>query len=405
MLNKKWTGVVAASIVVSGAVQSCVGCADIYSILSNLKGVRHYFLGEFVKYILRITRDFSVAESLAKRMFTILKSRNKGEEERIIKALKIFSNIDEDLDFSEKTIVYLIEKIKKPGINFAEEGKGLELINYLISVPVIDKGSEESSANKFSSFLNEKDLLRKLLSYRDNNFSEDYEDYSKKMEEIEKKVKKYATYLNALEKVKYSDKTGSNTIILKKLRKLLKETNENISDEAIVEKVVNLTEKELMHYIINGLAYIKNYYANPNGWVRYLATLGFFIDKNSFPTEENDYHDILLKYYFGSAIPGAMLNTFFDLLTSPFGIGKINPVNILAAPYMDKTRKKITDYKRYDYLNHDKHLRSLSTMSAFDNSSILDVSTKDYFLGYIKEIFFQGAKVVAGNFFHQLFQQ
>ena len=393
MLSKKLIGTVATSSLVGMASQSSMGYADIYSILSKLKTEDPSITGEFVKYNLRIERDFAVVESVAKRMFSILKSRNKGEEIGIINVLKECSNTTIDLANNEESIEYLINKIKNPNGRLVEELRGLELINNLLNAKIIEEDKE------YTSFLKSKDLLKELLSYQKReDFVKDYENYSEKMKHSEEKIEQIVEFLNStkeiLNKVKNINKVQTmREPRIRKEYKSLKIWVKDFDDTGFAN-----IEKDLKNEIDKCYHFVKEYYSNPNGWVRYLATLGFFINKNSFPTQENmcSYSSILLKYYAFSTAPGFLAvrcfkqlsNYAFNETLKSFGVENkigINPVNILLAPYIDKINEKFKEYLIYKFLNHDEHLNSLATTSNFDTSTIFKMENKDI-TSYKKEV-------------------
>ena len=384
MLNKKWAGVVAASIVVSGAVQSCVGCADIYSILSNLKSDKNLnaekidHLAESTKYFLIVNRDFAVAEAMAKRMYEILEKRERGEGIRIINALKEFAKINDHYANDIESIETLLNRIKHPNNQLPEERRGLELIKYLLKSSAVKITNNRHKIIRFSSFLEEKDLLNKLLECNESDFLWDYKSYSEEMFDNESALTKCINHFKSEFDLDLKKSTGLG------------------KGEKIFLMKRNLNQ-EIAKIILDALNCVKEYYSKTSGWIRYLATLGIFVNENQFPTQKDEYKTILLKHYC-SKIPGPAL---YGLLSSAnhFVMGPwfATPINVLAAPFVNKAKDNLESSIRYELLNYDVHLKSLSTSSRFDSSSVF--SFDDTVVPtWIKTIAFDVAKKEAGEY-------
>lgn len=384
MLNKKWAGVVAASSVVGGAVQSYVGCADIYDILSNLKSDKNLnaekidHLAESTKYFLIVTRDFAVAEAMAKRMYEILEKRERGEGIRIINALKEFAKINDHYANDIGSIETLLNRIKYPNNKLPEERQGLELIKYLLKSSAIKITNNQRQVIRFSSFLEEKDLLNRLLECNESDFLWDYKSYSEEMFDNESALTKCINHFKSKFDLDLKKSTGLGKGV--KIFLMKKELN-----------------REIAKIIVDALNCVKEYYSKTSGWIRYLATLGIFVNENQFPTQKNDYKIILIKHYCskipGSALHGLLSSANYFIMGPCFAV----PTNVLATPFANKAKDNLESSIRYELLNYDVHLKSLSASSRFDSSSIFDFD-KTFIPTWIKETVFNIAREKAGKY-------
>ena len=238
--------------------------------------------------------------------------------------------------------------------------------------------NDQNQTIRFSSFLEEKDLLNRLLECDESDFSLDYG--------------------------LYSDEMSNNEFVLEKYIKLFKSKFDlNLKKSARLRRTVKIffmkkkLNKEIAKIIVDTLKCVKKYYSETSGWIRYLATLGIFVNENQFPTQKDDYKIILLKHY-GSKIPGSALHGLLSsanyfIMGPCFAI----PTNVIAAPFANKAKDNLESSIRYELLNYDTHLKSLSTSSRFDSSSIFDFD-KTFIPTWIKETVFNIAREKAGKY-------